>query len=929
MYYFVQKNPNKKEKWQMLDAKQVRTTQVAFQTVLQVSNDPESFREQGVDPDDKVRYQGPMYFDLDGSDIEAVLDSARDLIQKLKAKNIPTDIMSIYLSGKKGLHITIPEKIFGITAPLLHLPVIWGKFSESFGSEHIDDSVYSMGKGRMWRTTGVKRPDNNKYKVQITAEELSRLTVEGYNELVSSPRPDFAMPSESDIEAEPALVAFIDAMKTVVRQELKAKKKAAENISVEDLRAVPGVPGCIEKLITEGDCPESNWNQAAMQLAGYIAGRYTRDDEEEYLSELVKPFLDNVTSSSRSDSERRRAMEDSLGRAFGGSLKFSAGGVIAAIGKKCGDCVICAKKKVMTNTDNGEWYDEQGKLRFTANNIQVVGENSSRPITNFGLQQEKKFMVYDDFNQLRVESGYYHLEVDGSKTFKVEIPEAAFHDRRAFAQCIIGSGGIFTGSEIDLLHVNAALGRRRTGLEEMIRSSMSGIKFHKEGGEIYPHLITAEESYARGGVPSKFVYTGRKELAVDYRSREDFSSQEQAESLIEALRSIFLMNESHLMATSIGWVVAAHLKTHLTFHDKQYPMLNLCGSSHTGKSTTAFILLTLNGFPYQQAPFWNAEVDTIYPLEEMVSTSTTTIRMIDEANEINAKRNWSKLIGLLKASWDAGGIMKGGISGRNITTRVMENPAPLMYLSEQSFPIQAIRTRSLECHFSTKTLEDKIFTENHHKAIAGVHYLEMFAKVLATAALNTPLKTVDDWRQEAYAQLPKEYVGRTQIAYGVVLVGLKFLESTIRNFDADFADEVAMHATKLVENMNTGKEEMMKAKRHSALDDILMSMDMMAMESENPHHGLEVGVHYWKKSGILYLDIRSIFPRYQRFSRGIGRESSISTAAQLFGLLRGETYFRGMVSHPNKAAVEMVMIDLATLSKKGSSLVNFEEGDAK
>ena len=41
MYYFVQKNPNKKEKWQMLDAKQVRTTQVAFQTVLQVSNDPE------------------------------------------------------------------------------------------------------------------------------------------------------------------------------------------------------------------------------------------------------------------------------------------------------------------------------------------------------------------------------------------------------------------------------------------------------------------------------------------------------------------------------------------------------------------------------------------------------------------------------------------------------------------------------------------------------------------------------------------------------------------------------------------------------------------------------------------------------------------------------------------------------------------------
>lgn len=34
MYYFVQTKPNKKEKWQMLDAKQLTHQQVAFKSTL-------------------------------------------------------------------------------------------------------------------------------------------------------------------------------------------------------------------------------------------------------------------------------------------------------------------------------------------------------------------------------------------------------------------------------------------------------------------------------------------------------------------------------------------------------------------------------------------------------------------------------------------------------------------------------------------------------------------------------------------------------------------------------------------------------------------------------------------------------------------------------------------------------------------------------
>lgn len=928
MYYFVQTNPNKKEKWQMLDAKQLNHQQVAFKTVLQVSNDPESFRSQGIDPDDKLKYIGPMYFDLDGTDINAVIDTARDLVKSLEARGVPKEALSVFLSGKKGLHITIPEKIFGVNSPIFHLPLIWGKFSQEFPSEYLDTGVYSMGKGRMWRTTSVQRPDNGKYKVQVSLAELETLDADKYDILTSTQRPEFAEPK--GLKPVTSLAAFVTAMKEVVRNELRAKKKAADNISVEDLKLAHGIPGCITKLITDGDCPNSNWNQAAMQLAGYIGGRYDRDDSEEYNAELVEPFIENVESSGRpSTSERRRAVNDLLGRAFNGSVKFSAGGIISTIGQPCGSCIICAKEKAITKTDDGEYYCEATKIKFYPHRTVMVGENSSRALTNFGIEQDVNFVEIDKFGQMLTDSGYYTINFENGQQFTVELPEGVFSDRRLMSASLTGTGGSYLGQDQDLVLLGIALNLRRPGIKEMIRTQQSGIIFHEEKGEVYPHLVTAEEAYAKGNLPSQYTYTGQKHLAVDFRRTPDFVSQEEVSALVSAMRALFNMNEPHLMSLSIGWMMATHLKTHLTYHDKQFPMLNFCGSSHTGKSSTAFLLLTLNGFAYQKAPFWNAEVDTAFPLEAMVSSTTTTVRMIEEANEVNAKRNWSKLIGLLKASWDGGGIMKGTLKGRGVTTEIMPNPAPILYLSEQSFPIQSIRTRSLECHFSNRTLENKEYGDAHRVAIQNVKYLEMMAKVLATTALNTSMKQVDEWKTEAYGRLPKAYVGRTQISYGTVFVGLRFLRYVMETFDNSFAEEIKQYEIDLLALLEGGSEELVKSKKHSALDDILLAFDTMAAERDNLAHGLEVGIHYWAVDDMLYLDVRSTFPRFRRYTRGIGVETSVSTAAQVTSLIRGESYFKGITKHPHKPQVEIVMLDLEILRQKGTSLVNFENGEAK
>lgn len=929
MFHFIQEKPNKQEAWKLVLADKVFDTQPAFMTVLGVNADPEAYVSQGIDPSDHVKYLGPMYFDLDGSDIDKVLDEGRELVAQLEEEwGVDPKTLSIYLSGKKGIHITMPSKLFGVTTPQLHLPLFWKKFAAKFEFESIDRGVYSMGNGRMWRCTGVKRPDSGTYKVQVTHAQLEKMNANRYAELVSEARPDF--PAVYPESASPLLQSTYSAIKVEVRMEVAASKKASSNLTSETLRKSEGVPGCIHTLITKGDQGDSNWNQAAMQLVGYIAARYDKDEQDEYQELLVEPFLDNVESSGRPQrSERSKAVKDLLHRAFQGRIKLSVGGIISTIGGKCGNCIVCTPNVEDKVIEDGQFYDEGTNIKLTKDSILLVGENSSRVIANFGLKQTINFLEHDNFNQLRSVTGYYEVYTPTGEVFAVEIPETSFSDKRAFPQNLTGTGAMFQGSEADLQLLGAAIHKMRheQGVENMIRTRTAGIVFHEENGEAYPNLVLNKEAYAKNNLPSKYTYVGPERLAPTFANVPDFVNQEEVDGLTKTLNALLNMNDADVMVPALGWTMAAHLKTHLTYQDPTFPMLSLCGTSESGKSSTIFLLMTLNGFPYRRAPFWNAEVDTMYPLEEMVSTSRTFIRMIDEANEHNAKRNWAKLVGLLKSSWDGGDIMKGGISGRNVTVTALPNKAPLVFLSEQSFPVPSIRTRSIECLFTSRAMQNKEYSDNFKIAESGHKYLEMFAKVLATMALNTSLRDIDTWMKEAEEIIPSAYTGRTKRSYLVTLVGLRFLAETVKVYNEDFYTKVLEKRDAWLQGAEDNSVSLVKAKRHSALDDIIQGFDMMAAEYENPNHGLEVGIHYWVNRNILHIDLRAIFPRYRRYARGLGIDTTVSAAGQVRQLIQGELYYEGATSHPLKPGVEILMLNLDVLRDKGTIVTNFQDGE--
>ena len=925
MFYYVQYDAGKKGAWELLSAKTTPSRTPAFRSILQLSGDPDEYLAQGIDPEEKIKYLGPAYFDLDGPDIGQVVDSGRDLVSQLiKEHRIPEDAIRVYLSGKKGLHILVHEKVFGLTTPKLFLPHAWLRFAKRFDSPFIDTNVYSLLKGRMWRCCGVQRPDNGKYKVPITLAELKTLTAEGYDELVSQPRPEFAAPD--DFEVVPTLNTFLTAALESSKVAWRAQQKALGSITVDDLRNVEGIPGCIQKLITEGDCPESSWNQASMQLAGYIAARYDIEEEDEYMQELVTPFVTNVHSSSRpSEGVRRAEMRSQLRRAFSGRTRFSAGGIIKTLGRPCGGCVICTPQDSRTETKETDLYDSATHIKITDDGVFLIGENNSKLLLTCRIEQKIQYVEYDHVRRQEIPlAGDYYLsggELQGPSTVTLE--EGDLLDKRRLSAALATGGAAFAGSDSDLTRLQRTLYKQRRGVEKMIQTRLSGVVLQEKDGKIYPHLVTRDAAYRKGATPSEFEYHGPASLAPSFKSVPDFLGAEDVQGLETAMDALLDMNDASIITPCLGWVAATHIKPFLTWADKSFPLLSLSGTSETGKSATAYVLLALNGFPYRSPVTWNAETDTLYPLEEAVTSSTTFARLIEEVNEHQVdRRTWKKLTGVLKNAWDEAGIGRGVLSGRKVTTVRRENPAPLIYLSEQPHPVQAIRTRSVECMFTRRTMENPRYAQKHETVVENIRYLEMFAKVLATTALNSSFQQVEGWRKEAREKIPKAYVGRALYANQAVLSGLIFLRYVMETYSQKLVIRLDSAINAHVAHLEHISEATLRDKRYSNLDEMLSCINLMASEYDNPAYGLVAGEHYWKDNSRLFLDMEAVVPRYRRYIRSMGMEAPIKTAHQATALLETETYYRGSTQRPDIPAITLRIIHLGKLEARGVRLAH-------
>lgn len=88
--------------------------------------------------------------------------------------------LKFFASGSKGFHVEIPAKFLDAEDGDPYLPLIYKRIAaswkERFNLTTLDLSIYSMGKGRMWRLPNIRR-ENGKHKVPLSFEELSGWTI--------------------------------------------------------------------------------------------------------------------------------------------------------------------------------------------------------------------------------------------------------------------------------------------------------------------------------------------------------------------------------------------------------------------------------------------------------------------------------------------------------------------------------------------------------------------------------------------------------------------------------------------------------------------------------------------------------------------------------------------------------------------------------
>lgn len=942
MFKYVVYQQNGRGRWHLMRATTEPEKPYYFETVLSLSHDPDTISGGSKKADTYIQYNGPCYFDLDGEDqgaeLEAVIQAAKRLVQDLMLQyTMHHNDIQIFLTGGRGLHVLIDQRYFGLSKAQVRLPKIWGAFVNKFKSDYIDRSIYSMGRGRMWRVPGLERA-NGKYKVQISYEELMTLeTEEQYDLLCSVPRPALAA---NEPKVNKYLKEEFDRLRSAVMTEEDNTHEMRDQTQAVMTR-IEGTPGCIEKLITEGDCESSNWNQASIQLAAYIAARYQMEEADDYMETLVEPFLNNVESSMRPTySERKSSMDYQLNRAFAGSLPFYVGALIKAIGKPCGACALCRPQEM-----DEELREETVTLYSDVHNILGDSEGVYKLLPE-GKQQalvarpiEVTQMIKDFATD---HATGYEVMVGGRQA---HVTNQMLNNPRELALFLMNYNCTFLGTERDLRSLaQVIMDKERDDTVDMVYTSrVAGIQlkemdevFYDDSGtpskrkKLVPFLVARDGVFTSQGdlPPIVSSFHGKAGWTPRYLTAEMLKPGDVG-PLDETLSNLFKINEFFNVATIVGFMCVSHLKEHIRVWKKEFPLLNLNGTSETGKSSTLFLMHTLNGFEYGTTAVWNAEVDTPYPLEDQVSTSSTFVRVIEEVNEATAKKNWSKVTGILKAAWDSAGIDKGRVRGGELVTDTLANRAPIVFLSEQPHPVDSVRSRSLVCKFKSSIVRDPAYADPFRAATRNAKYLEMLGRCMLTRAVSYTVDDVKELESQVTGKLRGNFQARGLVMYEYVLLGLRFLQVTLESIGSTMADEVGQMFDQYVEYLNSHAEEFSDSKKASVLDEIMSAFDTMAAEYDNPQHGLEPGIHYWKKGSVLYLDPRIVFPRFRRYIRGVGLDQSMSinTAAQFIDMLEREDYFKGMINHPLRARARVIMLDLDKLADREVSVSSYEDSE--
>ena len=924
MFLYYQKTDDQKAVW--LSApdhekyrKELAEQQSPMITILSVSKVID--RDDMPSPAD-LKYRGPLYFDIDNEDINVSIESAQDLVEKLIAQGVDVRDIDIWLSGKKGLHLTISAKVFSNARAYTYLPLIYMDMAQKFFVEGLDMAVYSAKRGRMWRQPNIKRA-NGKYKVPVTYSELKRLTPELYDQHCSEPRQVHREPQDA---ISTQLSAMFETSKKDVQKRLRMAE-TAETFTDEELQQVSDEAGCIQKLVHEGDKAGSNFNQAAMQLGAFIKSKYNREESDQWMK-LVRTMADNVKSGSyKSKSDRISHIKGAVIRAFADpNFKFYKGALFSVI-DKCGDCPICAAE-VQKEQDRAEGkHLDQIETRDTG--YYFTTDKVDKQLTTFTIEVDSYSSQESDDGAVR-RTGVNGYILWGGERAPIRIDDDAWNSRSNFVRAVSGIGNLAVyANDIEIQKIKHHLFSRDIEMEEIHEVTACGIHWMKVGTS--KTLVYVEPAFSISAAWEQ----GTHVLATDQiQAPPNFFAvpaldDTNRESVEEVLKALCKVNDPHIVAQVIGWMSACHIKQQIRTRMNQFPLLNFWGSASAGKSKTASLFSYLHGVDYEMDhPPLSLETTTPYAIPAMVGSSTTVPRILDECNQSQINRRvWDKLMGVLKAAWSGLADQRGTLAASGKSAKIVQTEltGPVLFLSEQPPDRPAVKTRSIMVGFTKMQREVPGREAAFLKCFDNRGLISIFGKSMLEKALHTMPKWCLDRMDIHSHSVPRELDTRAQYSYTVVLTGLDFFQQAAKDCGIDLDAEVDMLRRALIAHLQEVKADVSRDRETSETDLVLQTFALMAEQPEEAPIRLEAGRHYIRSGDDLMLNLALTFPEYGKWVRALGQHPIVRNPVSFEKLIKGEVYYRHSKKNPQREDEMFTVLSVAALSQKGIPTSYFVE----
>ena len=894
-------------------------------TILSINQMVADGDDEGVERNrDLLSYRGPMYFDIDcKDDLATAISSGVELVQRLLALGTPEAGIQVFLSGSKGLHILLDERLFCSGRFTRRLPEIYKEMALSLFVPGVDFSVYSGGRGNSFRIANIERFDGN-YRVPITLTELRAVTPEQYRELVRTPRiiPEPALPDGH----VPELVALYEDAKKRVNSKIKVITVTTSK-ELEKIKHEP--PACIQALCNGKDLKtEANFNQIATQLACYIE----RAGVEPMVADaLASRCADNVKSSKFSTVKLRRDHIEAQRRYMEHTKSFSFGcnAIRALLSKR--PCEGCALEHSSGGEDE---VDTNICAEACADGYYVRAGEGRRRITNFTLSPTDVFIdkPQDGTSARRMGTRMAVIQ-DGVEVGAILFKETSFNGRAGFLREIEGVSDLtFQGSDLEVQKIKMAIYRDDQDMGEVFQVYTAGIHLDFIGDTPIFTYVEPDLSINSVKVRGTHQFLGTMQ-ARPYFSKvgmpaagDDITDQ--------AITAMLRMNRAYEIGMIVGWCAACHLREHLQYLYNQFPVLSLWGSAGAGKSITAGLVTWINGTDYMSLDSGaNAPSATPWSMLEYCSSTTTVPRIIEEYNKSKmAPAAYRETGERIKQSWGRESAMRGRPGSKSMSrvsaeTVVIPVSSPLIVMSEQEIEMPALQERSIRIHLTKAKRagrrEDFEFARKHRVA------LRSFGKALMANALNTTLEEVSEMMEQASDLLPERMDDRPRYSMQVAIVGMWNLRKVLASLKLvkaySLLDQIIGEILASVSAVKLDSDgDYQHGYVQSEIDLVIQKIGLViaisrsADESGTGRVYLREGMQYAVNSQYLIIDPVLCHAAYTNYTSLDERATPvIASAAQFLRLVAEEPYFVAMRPFEGMGGGrQMLFLDIQEMANK-------------